>query len=221
MGAGIGRLFFKTVEVPESKPAVVTPVTSNPAPIGTALRGGNSAPVASSIGQEDQKIREQLTAALEQANVPGFDYFEFAQALQSQESLIPTEAMRFQSVFNIAKTMGVTIDILVRTATGYLDVLKKKETEFLTALESHVSTDITGKEQSMANIDKQIADKAEMIRKLNDEMNTMQQQKVAMQNEVSSAKAEVEKVKNNFYATLQVFVNKITTDITKINQYLK
>jgi len=208
MPVNIGRLFFKTVPIEETKPA--TPVTPTM---------GRSAP--SPIGQEDQKIKEQLTAALEQANTPGFDYFEFAQALQAQEGLTPAEGQRFQSVFSVVKTMGVTAESLTKSATGYMDVLKKKETEFLTALDSHISSEITGKEQGMVNIDKQITDKAEQIRKLNDEMNTLQQQKVTMQNEVSTSKSEVEKIKTNFYATLQVFVTKITTDIQKINQYLK
>jgi archaellum component FlaC len=141
--------------------------------------------------------------------------------LKAQEALIPAEAQRFQLVFTTVKTMGVTVDTLLKTANTYLDVLKKKETEFLGALESHVSSEITGKEEAMNGIDKQIADKAELIRKLNDEMNAMQQQKVAMQNEVSTARSEIEKIKNNFYATLQVFTGKISTDVQKINQYLK
>jgi uncharacterized protein YoxC len=213
MGGGLGSLFFKVV--PDTNTKTPAPVQSQP--VATPSMGR----VGSMVGQEDQKIKEQLAKALDDANKPGFDYFEFAQALQAQESLIPAEAMRFQSVYMVAKSMGVTIDVLVRTANEYLDVLKKKETEFLTALQSHIGTDITGKEQSMSGIDKQIQDKSDQIRKLNEEMNTLQQQKVAMQNEVSTSKAEVEKIKNNFYATLQVFQGKITTDIQKINQYLK
>jgi len=210
---GLANLFFKVMPDEAKSPAPATPVTAK---IQAAIPSQSV-----SVGQEDQKIRDQLTGALEQANVPGFDYFEFAQALRAQETMIPAEAQRFQLVFTTVKTMGVTVDTLIKTATTYLDVLKKKETEFLGALESHISSEITGKEEAMGNIDKQIAEKAELIRKLNDEMNAMQQQKVAMQNEVSTARAEVEKIKNNFYATLQVFTGKISTDIQKINQYLK
>jgi predicted nucleic acid-binding Zn-ribbon protein len=171
--------------------------------------------------QVDNKIAEQLTAALEQANLPGFDYFEYTQAVDSQKDLIPAEQARYQSVFRMAATtMKLTVDSLLKSAQHYLDVLKGKENEFLSAVESHVSTEIVGKEKNITDIDAQMQQKTEQIKKLTEEMNQIQQQKTVLQNEIAAGKAEVEKVKINFNATMQVLVNKITMDVQKIQQYL-
>ena len=111
----ITDLFFKVEEVPESAP-----------PIATESHYVTGLPQA----QEDAKIKEQLADALASANMEGFDYFEFAQALEAQTTLIPSEAQRFQTIYATAKVMGVTPDKLISSAQHYLDVLKKKEDVF-------------------------------------------------------------------------------------------
>lgn len=214
---GLKNLFFKVVEddtIGSQKPAkgaqpnvqpVMQPIAQQQSPVG---------------GQIDATISQQLADALEQSNMPGFDYFEFVKALQAQESILPAEQLRFQAVYTMAATMGLTKEVLVNSANHYLGVLKNKETEFLTAVDSHTTTGIGGKEKTIADIDTQIQQKSEQIRKLTDEMNEAQSKKTALINEISAGKAEVERVKNNFYATLKVYTDKITSDIQKIQQYL-
>lgn len=203
------NLFFKVVE-DETTPVI----QQKPVPV--------TQPIVqqSSIGQIDASISQQLTEALEKSNQPGFDYFEFAKALQAQESIIPAEQLRFQSVYSMATTMGTTKDLLLNTAKSYLDVLKGKETEFLDAVGSHTMTEIGGKEKAITDIDTQMQQKSEQIKKLTEEMNMAQTQKTTLMNEISASKAEVDRIKNNFYATLKVFTDKISSDIQKIQQYL-
>jgi len=193
----------------------------SPSKVTTTIQPVVQAAASVPQAQVDSKIADQLTVALEQANLDGFDYFEFCQAVESQKDLIPGEQARYMSVYRMtSSTMKVTVDTLIKSAQHYLSILKTKENEFLQAVESHVSTEIVGKEKSVADIDVSMQQKTEQIRKLTDEINAMQAQKTALQNEMAVSKAEVEKVKINFNATLKVFVSKIESDVQKIQQYL-
>jgi hypothetical protein len=203
---GIGSLFFKTVEVPNtSKPQQAQPIVQQTQGI---------------IGQEDSAIKEQLLSALEKANLPGYDYFEFIKAVEAQASLIPSEATRFQASFAAAATMNVKVETLSSSAAHYLSVLSKSEQDFLTALEGHSNKSILGKEDEIKQLDMDMSKMVEQIKTLNDQINKLQESKTALTNELSKNKAEAERVKTNFYTTLNVISGKIKSDIEKIKTYL-
>jgi predicted nucleic acid-binding Zn-ribbon protein len=79
---------------------------------------------------------------------------------------------------------------------------------------------VTSREKEVTQFDGDMQAKAEQIKKLTDEINDLQQRKTTIINEVSAAKAQIEQVRNNFSATMKVFVDKINSDIDKIKQYL-
>ena len=207
----ISEFFFKVENVPDTSTISAAPTPVTPAVTIPGL------PVA----HEDAKIKEQLSSALALANMEGYDYFEFAQAVEAQTAIIPSEAVRFQSAFASAKVMGVTADKLLSSNQHYLDVLKKKEDEFNQALEGHKSEAITAKTEAIAKMDKDMQDKLAQIQKINEEINALQQQKTAMTNEISQSQSEIAQVKNNFDATMRVFVDRINSDKEKIKTYLK
>lgn len=206
----IANLFFKVEKTEQAEPAPVAPVV---APVLTAS-------ASSVIAREDAEIKAQLTAALEQSNQSGYDYFEFAQAIDAQASIIPAEAVRFQASFAAAATMGTTVDKLLSSAQFYLSVLKGKEDEFNKTVEQHMAEAVTSREQELTQYDGDMQVKAEQIKKLTEEINALQQKKTTIINEVSASKSQIEQVKNNFSATMRVFVDKINADIEKIKQYL-
>jgi chromosome segregation ATPase len=116
--------------------------------------------------------------------------------------------------------MGLSADTLLSSAQYYLDILKKKEDEFNDALEGHSKNSILAKEKECQDIDAQMSNKAEQIKSLTEEISTLQKKKVGMMAEVMAAKAETEKVRNNFYLTLKVFTSRISSDIEKIKSYI-
>jgi chromosome segregation ATPase len=211
-GSSLGSFFVKTVEIPDtsatSQPQVSQPQSSQPQ---------STQP---QFGQEDKEIKQQLIDALEKANLPGYDYFEFIKAIDAQMSIIPSEATRFQSTFAVAATAGCNVQTLLSSAQHYLDVLKGKEQEFVTAMDKHSSDAIGGKEGQITSIDDETKKKSEEIQKLTQEINVLQEQKKTLTNEISSNKIKIETVKNNFFATLKVFTDRINNDINKIKQYL-
>lgn len=207
----IASLFFK---VEKNEPVEAAPVVQAVAPVAAASSA------SAVIAREDAEIKKQLTIALEQANQAGYDYFEFAQAIEAQASIIPAEAVRFQASYAAAATMGTTVDKLLSSAQFYLSVLKGKEDEFNKTVEQHMAEAVTSREQELTQFDGDMQAKADEIRKLTEEINALQQKKTALINEVSVSKSQIEQVKNNFSATMRVFVDKINADIEKIKQYL-
>jgi predicted nucleic acid-binding Zn-ribbon protein len=143
-----------------------------------------------------------------------------AKSIEAQASIIPSESLRFQSTFATVSSMGVTPEKLITSAEYYLTVLKKKEDEFNKTLEQHMSEAVTSKENETKKFDADMLAKSEQIKQLTADINTLQQQKTAILNEVSSSRAQIEQVKNNFYATMKVFVDRINSDIGKIKSYL-
>jgi hypothetical protein len=214
---GLMNLFIRVEDKEEPAQTPVKKVVSSPTVAPPVIP---VSPPVSSIGQEDVEIKRQLTSALEAANQPGYDYFEFAKSVDAQAALIPGEALRFQSTFAVATAMGLSADKLLSSAQFYLDVLKNKEDEFSSALGKHSKGSIDAKENSIKEIDGQMQVKAEQIKKFTDEINVLQQQKTQMINEVTAAKAEIEKIKNNFYATMKVFTSRISGDVEKIKSYI-
>jgi hypothetical protein len=214
---GIINLFYKT---DDEDPKAQAQTGKTPATVTIP-----AAPVQTSvgvIGQEDSEIKKQLADALEQANLPGYDYFEFAKAVDAQASILPSEELRFKSSFVGAQASDpkITSDALIAAAQKYLGVLKQKEAEFNSAVEKHSVGSVVAKDEAIKKIDLDMQAKAEDIKRVTEEINAMQQQKTTLTNEISTAKAEIDKVRNNFQATLQVFVKKITSDIDKIKSYL-
>jgi len=212
--------FFVKVEE-QAKSEDVKPIQAIPQ-ASRSLPTDGITTLPSSIGVEDEAIKKELITALEKANLAGYDYFELAKAVDAQASIIPSEALRFQSAFAVATATdsNVTADKLISTAAHYLEVFKGKEDEFTKAMEQHSAAAIQGKEKQITDIDTEMKAKAEQINALTQEINTLQQQKTNMQNELSGAKADVERVKNNFYATMKKFTDRITSDIEKIKTYL-
>jgi predicted nucleic acid-binding Zn-ribbon protein len=199
---GIKNLFFKEVDVPGSSQTVPQAAPQ----IQNAI-----------TGQEDSAIKEQLLSALEKANLPGYDYFEFAKAVDAQVAIIPSEATRFQAA---AITMNMKIETLLSSAAHYLGILSKSEQEFLSALEGHSNKSIIGKEDEIKQLDADMTKMVEQIKALNEQINKLQESRTALTNELSKNKAEAERVKTNFYTTLNVISGRIKSDIEKIKTYL-
>ena len=210
---GIGRLFVQ-YEEEEKK----VPVQETEAPVEEVKEVAPA--VDASSGQHNQGIAETLAKALEEANIEGYDYFEFAKTLEALKPNMPAEQVLYQTAYASGSVMGVTKDKLVQTAQHYLDVLSQKQKEFNLAVNKQTEDTVTSKEQHVSEIEEQIKSKAEQIQALTDEINQLSSQKTEANNEISANKVKIEQVKNDFAATLQAFSTKINSDVQKIEKYL-
>lgn len=171
-------------------------------------------------GKEDAQIKATLLDALNKANRPGYDYFEFSMAVEEQAKFIPAEETRYQASYAVAKTMGISQASLIDDANHYLNVLKEEETKFNTSIDGLTKQNVTSKEAELTSIDQRTAEKAEQIKKLTEEINQIQKEKNQIMNDVTQNKIKIEQLKNNFFATLKVITNRISGDIEKIKKYI-
>jgi len=171
-------------------------------------------------GQQNENIAVSLSKALDEANLEGYDYFEFAKTLEALKPTLPAEQTLYQTALASGSVMGATKDKLTQTAQHYLDILGKKQEEFNQAVQVQINETVLDKEQGVVDLDNQIKVKAEQIQNLTDEINSLTNKKVEVTNEISTNKVKIEQVKNDFAATFQAFVSKIRGDMERIEKYL-
>lgn len=182
---------------------------------------GASAPLSSAgKGQKDGNVARTLTAAIDEANIEGYDYYEFAKTLDALKPTIPAEQTLFQTAFASASVMGATKAKLIETANHYLSILETKQKEFDDSAKQRFDQNVTKREEELPDIDAKIKEKNEQIRKLTAEINEFTLSKTSVANEIADNRAKIEQVRSNFVATLQVFTGKIKSDIDKIQKYL-
>lgn len=198
----------------ESSPEPEPEVHSQPAAVSVPP------PQSAAEGQEDKKIAESLAEAVAEANIEGFDYFEFAQLLNSLKPSMPSEQQLFQTAFTSAKVMKATKQKLIDTANHYLSILNQKNDEFQEAVQQQTNQTVVHLEEELATVDQRIAEKAQEIQKLTDEINELTASKTSVGNQIAENRAKIEVVRNNFNVTISKFVNRIKSDIDKINKYL-
>jgi hypothetical protein len=141
---GIGRkiLSFFIKDTDETVPGGQAPgkPVAGPAPEPSKPATPATVPNAAGTGQVDRKFVEHFVNLLEKANLPGPDYFEYKQALQSMEGLGLGEEKQFQAAWASFKAMGGAKDtaVLKTSADQYLGMLGKDRDSFLKDVEKAV-----------------------------------------------------------------------------------
>ena len=177
--------------------------------------------VSSGQGQVNEKFTDALFKAMEAANVEGFDYFEFKQALNNLASMPMDEATRYKSAFAMAQTMGATPAKLVSTASGYLDALKQEEAKFQQAANNQVQGQIGNKQAQISNFDAVIKQKSEQIKKMVEEIEQHKKEMESLKQDIAQASSKVAQTKADFDMTYQSLVGQIQKDIDNMKNYLK
>lgn len=220
MAKGFGKslmgLFVQSDEEENSKAPSETPTNTGIPPETPKQRT-----IPEPAGAQDEQIAQILSETLEKANLEGFDYFEFAKIIDFLKPTLPAEQTLYQTAFISGNTMGATKEKLIQAANFYLDVLKKKANEFEGTCQSKIQETVTIREKELKDMETAIQEKATTIQKLTEEINQMTLQKTKVTNEISENRIKIETKRNNFNATLQLFTNRISTDIEKISKYIQ
>lgn len=178
-------------------------------------------PTVNPEGTVSSKFLEVMAGAMEQNNLPGFDYMEYKQSLQSLEKMNMDEATRFKSALAMAQTMGANADGLLKSANHYIQVLNQEESKFEQALINQKTVQIKEKEEKAKRLQQIIIEKGQQIEKLNNEIASHRQEMDGIQSELDQTKQKLETTKNDFLATYQTLIGQIKSDIEKMNLYLK
>ena len=203
---------------PGPKSAVASPAPEPPKPTPPATVQN-----AAGTGQIDRKLVEHFVTLLEKANLPGPDYFEYKQALQSMEGLGLGEEKQFQAAWASFKAMGGAKDtaILKTSADQYLGILSKDRDSFLKDVEKAIRDRVGALQSEQKKLEETNAAYAQQIidlqKKIDDNKNRLGQ----ISGEVSEQTAKINTNRDSFEVTYVSFVDQIQSDLVKINQYLQ
>ncbi|MCE7060482.1 hypothetical protein [Dyadobacter sp. CY343] len=219
---GIGKkilsFFIKESEEPAKTAAVTKPAVGQPEP--------QPAPTVSNVAgtmQIDRKFVDHFVSLLEKANLPGPDYFEYKQALQSMEGLGLGEEKQFQAAWASFKAMGGPKEpaILKSSADQYLNILDKDRSSFLKDVEKAIKDRVGALQEEQKKLEESNTAISQQIlnlqKKIEDNKNRLGQ----ISGEVTEQSAKINANKDSFEATHVSFVEQIKSDLNKINQYLK
>lgn len=131
------------------------------------------------------------------------------------------EQTRYQSAFAVAKTMGATPASLIEAANYYMSVLHNEEKAFEETLKSQMQLQVGDKQSEKQKLQEKIVAQNAQIAALQKEISQHQSQLDNIDKQISDASTKIETTKNNFIASYNQLVDKITQDIEKMKQYLK
>ncbi len=196
---------------PSSKEEADTPVTQ---PTGAAP------PPAPLIGAVDQQMAEVLASAIEAANIDGFDYIEFRNALTAMSNIPMPEQAKFQSVFATAQTMGATKDKILDSIDHYQGILESKRAEFMAQVEAMMQAEIASRQAKKEQMEQEIAQLTEQIQTAQLRIAEAQQEILKISSEINQEDLNIKNTSASFEATYNFMTGKLQEDKNKIQTYL-
>jgi hypothetical protein len=177
-------------------------------------------PLSSSPGAVSDKFVEILASALEKSNQPGFDYFEFRQALVNLSKMPMDEQTRYKSAFAMAQTMGATQANLLESAQFYLQVLAGEQSKFNEAHALQRSKLIGTREEEIKNLEAAIQQKTNQMQELTQQIEAARKSSEQIRSEINDSTVKIEKTKSDFDTTFVTVMEQLQNDAAKIKQYL-
>jgi uncharacterized protein (DUF3084 family) len=210
--------------IEEESAAPKTPATQAPAPAAAPTVAAPPPPVyrpATPHGAVNDRFTEILFNALEKNNQPGFDYFEFRQALQNLANMPLDEPTRFQSAYAMARTMNIDVARLAESARFYLGVLHNEQVKFNEAHAQQRARLIGNREAEVQNLEAAIRQKTEQINQLTLQIEEHRRQSGQIRQEIGESTTKIETTKADFEATFAAVTAQIQSDMQKMATYLK
>jgi hypothetical protein len=217
------KSIFVVTDPNSTQPNIKDDVTSVPSEAKpTKSNEGSVAPKKPSATKEsatDDMIKI-LFDAIERNNLDGFDYLEFKNSLKSLENVIADEGTRYKSAYEMAKTMGLTKDALVKAAGHYISVLSEEYTKFNNSVEHQKGIKIQERASQLKALENDISQKQATIEKLTAEINADNEQLAIIKAEIDDSAQKIDLRSNQFKSSYALVHNQIEDDVKKINTYL-
>jgi len=166
------------------------------------------------VGVVDEKFLEMLWSVISQNNIPGQDYFEFKQAVDSMASLPIDERSKFLTTFSIFQSQGCKKDTLLSSVNQYMGVIKSELASFNSEFASQREQKVASKLRSVEEAKQKVADLNTKIVELNNFILTETQ--TANQEEM-----QLKMTAGNFEKSADKVLEILESDKQKINQYIQ
>ena len=169
---------------------------------------------------EAAKFEKYFDNLFEKANLPGPDYFEFYKTMEMLEAHIADEKARLSATFASLAIQGLTKKNLVETANKYKGIIEQDQTNFNNVLVEKMKSEVGQRQAKLRDMEQKIASNSEQIQKLSKEISETQVLIGQIKTEVLDEENKLTKNKNGYQVACQAVINKIVTDIQKIQSTL-
>jgi chromosome segregation ATPase len=202
----------------ESSPAAASGGNTASA-AATAAYTPSAAPV--SLREEDiDKFEKHFDKLMQDANLPGPDYFEFDKMMDTLEAAVPDEKARVTAVFAALGVQGLTKEKLVDSAKAYMGIVQKDKDSFTAAADAKAKVELQGRKDMSAQLEKTIADHSAMINKLTQEIKEHQAKIKVLKDEIETTETKLVTAKQGYLMACDAMLSKINQDIQKIQTSL-
>lgn len=206
----------KVVPTQTSKPTVIPSVLPN---TFTTTSPSDTTVNVSSSGKKDEFVAT-LRKVMNDHNIPGPDYLEFASAIESMKTLPLDEKTKFITCFAVLRAQGVTPERLIETGEVYVKLFDQVKSEFQVEVEKTSENVIKSKQSSINNLavaNKEIETQmVELTKKRLENEEKMKQ----LTSEVDKASSQITAQTSDFNAAYNEVVNEIRANENLIKQYL-
>ena len=168
-----------------------------------------------------EKFEAHFEELMDQANLPGPDYYEFCKMMEAFEKLVPDENARMVAVYASLSAQGLTRDKLIDSAQKYKDVLDLDKQNFDGALNQKAASDVESKKQRSADLDKKIADNSAQIQRLTKEITDAQIEIEKLKQDIGDGETKLQNNKRGYTLAYQAMINKINIDLRNIQTTIK
>jgi len=160
-------IWWKSEEKQKATTKKMVPVALEKAPPVTVL-------ISSDINSGSKSEYDALfIKLLKDLNLPGPDYFEFKAALDQQKDAMIPDSQKYQNIFGVLSTMGLTPTKLIETASFYISKCNEKAASFQTELKAKRHEVVISKQNEAQNLNKEIEALKAQIQEKTTQMNQL------------------------------------------------
>jgi uncharacterized coiled-coil protein SlyX len=196
------------------------PATSQPSFQGGLSGSATSQPREQGFKANFEKFQVHFSKLLEEANLPGPDYYEFLKVMESLQKHIPDEKSRFTVGFTSLAVTGLTKETLVQSAKHYLGILADDKQRFVSSLLSKQQEEVIGRDKRSATLQNKIAENSRIIQNLTKEITEAQTEIGKLSDERKAAEERLLGNQEGYASVNAAMVAKIQNDISKIQAIL-
>lgn len=173
---------------------------------------------------KEEKATKYFTDLLDQANLPGPDFFEYLKALkQNKEALgssITDESIIYKMVFTTLQTSGLKMEVLESSSAEYLKLLDQHYSDFSENNNKVVEQKVGLKEKRINELNTAITSKLAEIKTLNDDILLAKDEIIAVGNEIIIEKSKIEETVTAFKSAYNKTKNEIIEVVEKCKSFL-
>jgi len=197
--------------------------TFSPSSLGSSTSGYTPPPSQTSYTPTDgnnEEFMQVIATALENRNIPGPDYFEFAKALEFLKTKPMDEATKFYSAFAGLNAAGLTKEKLIETANFYISKIDEMVQSFNAEIDALLNSEVANKQQAVDSLtqenEKIEAEMKRLTELRNKNNDTIQTLSIDINKEITSLNMK----RAGFDAAAKEYSSNIQKNIQKIQSHI-